>query len=661
MRNNTPTTDNEYQLPEGYSIVSVTDLKGRITYCNDAFIKASGFSKAELLGQAHNMVRHPDMPEEAFRDLWETIQAGHPWVGIVKNRRKNGDYYWVQANVTPIRKGENAAIVGYLSVRIKPAQSDVQAAQSLYKKINLDAKNGKPKIRLHRGRVVRTGLLGSLSKILPTPELRWLALVQFFGVNFIFWVASTLPTVAAIPIAIACTLVIIYLSKSKELRSLKRLLDVTKQMAAGDLSAQIVRTNQGIMGELELTLNQLSANLCAVAADTRSEIRDLRGAIQEVSAGNQDLSARTEAQASSLEETAAAAEEINGTTQQAAVSVQQAAHLASEMSVQAQRSREAVDRVTQSMHAIEESSNRVGEIIHVIEGVAFQTNILALNAAVEAARAGESGRGFAVVAAEVRSLAHRTSQAALEIKQLISQSAERVATGNADSATAGERMSEAVHTVEMVAALLAEVKTSADEQQMGIGQISEAVHHLDTITQQNAAMVEELAAASGTLQDQVANAGVILSLMRLHPDEPTLADADAVEIRREAKSEIANNGEFDYKAAIAAHGKWKITLRNAALNGETLDATTISRDDCCALGQMIYGPGGKSWQGKAIFVELVDCHKTFHRQAGEIAATINAGNTDKAMQMLDGGTPFAQATHAVIGALHRMQRSPEAA
>ena len=196
---------------------------------------------------------------------------------------------------------------------------------------------------------------------------------------------------------------------------------------------------------------------------------------------------------------------------------------------------------------------------------------------------------------------------------------------------------------------------------MGIGQISEAVHHLDTITQQNAAMVEELAAASGTLLDQVANAGVILSLMRLHPDEPTLADVDAVEIRREAKSEIANNGEFDYKAAIAAHGKWKITLRNAALNGETLDATTISRDDCCALGQMIYGPGGKRWQGKAIFVELMDSHKTFHRQAGEIAATINAGNTDKALKMLDGGTPFAQSTHAVIGVLHRMQKNPESA
>ncbi|MEN9630899.1 MAG: hypothetical protein RJA10_4127, partial [Pseudomonadota bacterium] len=158
MRTNLPITTSEYSLPAGQTLVSVTDLKGRITYCNPAFITVSGFSRDELLGQPHNIVRHPDMPEEAFRDMWATIQAGLPWTGLVKNRRKDGAFYWVRANATPMKQGDR--ITGYLSVRSAPTRDEVQANTALYARMQEQARAGRQVLALERGRVVRRDVLG---------------------------------------------------------------------------------------------------------------------------------------------------------------------------------------------------------------------------------------------------------------------------------------------------------------------------------------------------------------------------------------------------------------------------------------------------------------------------------------------------------------------
>ena len=158
MRTNLPVTIHEYHVPAGQSLVSVTDLKGRITYCNRAFITVSGFSRDELLGQPHNLVRHPDMPEEAFRDLWDTIQSGRPWTGLVKNRRKDGAFYWVRANAAPMKDGER--ITGYLSVRSAPTREEVQAATALYARMSEQARAGRPTLALRAGRLVRRDLVG---------------------------------------------------------------------------------------------------------------------------------------------------------------------------------------------------------------------------------------------------------------------------------------------------------------------------------------------------------------------------------------------------------------------------------------------------------------------------------------------------------------------
>jgi aerotaxis receptor len=163
MRTNLPVTHQEFVIPEGVTLVSTTDLQSRITYCNPAFVAVSGFERDELIGQHHNLVRHPDMPAEAFRDMWATLASGTPWSALVKNRRKNGDHYWVVANATPVM--ENGQAVGYMSVRTKPTREQVQGAEALYARMRSEATSGSARIALHHGRVVRTGLMGQLQRM----------------------------------------------------------------------------------------------------------------------------------------------------------------------------------------------------------------------------------------------------------------------------------------------------------------------------------------------------------------------------------------------------------------------------------------------------------------------------------------------------------------
>ncbi|MCU0927152.1 MAG: PAS domain-containing protein, partial [Hydrogenophaga sp.] len=158
MRNNLPVTQQEFVLPDGATLVSTTDLQSRITYCNPNFVAVSGFSREELLGQPHNLVRHPDMPSEAYRDMWATLQSGSPWSALVKNRRKNGDHYWVMANATPVMK--NGQPVGYMSVRTKPTRQQVEQAEALYAQMRTEAANGQSSLGLSKGQLVRNGLRG---------------------------------------------------------------------------------------------------------------------------------------------------------------------------------------------------------------------------------------------------------------------------------------------------------------------------------------------------------------------------------------------------------------------------------------------------------------------------------------------------------------------
>ncbi|MDR3004508.1 MAG: methyl-accepting chemotaxis protein [Acidovorax sp.] len=285
-------------------------------------------------------------------------------------------------------------------------------------------------------------------------------------------------------------------------RPLGRAVELAQAVAAGDLSHRIEATSRDETGQLLQALKQMNDSLVQIVGRIHQGSDSIATASQQIASGNQDLSSRTEQQASSLEETAASLEELTSTVQQNASNSRTANQLAASASQVAVRGGEAVNQVVDTMTAINTSSRKIVDIIGVIDGIAFQTNILALNAAVEAARAGEQGRGFAVVAGEVRTLAQRSAEAAKEIKQLIDDSVHKVEQGNSQVAAAGQTMGEIVESVRRVADIMGEISAASDEQTSGIEQINQAVTQMDQVTQQNAALVEESAAAASSLQEQ---------------------------------------------------------------------------------------------------------------------------------------------------------------
>lgn len=542
MRNNQPVSNREYTFPADQTLISVTDLKGRITYCNHNFESVSGFNQEELLGQPHNLVRHPDMPEEAFRDMWQTLQDGHPWSALVKNRRKNGDHYWVRANASPVRDG--GRILGYMSVRTAVTREEVAAAESLYARMRAEAQSGRVVLGLERGQVVRRSTLASLTRRL-TPDVNgWIVFLVVLTAlapmvaglldlpGWINLLAGVLP--AALAIAF------LWHRQFKPVADLQHWLNL---VAAGDLSNIRELRYSGRFGEMELALNQLILGVRTVVRDARHEVGNLRSGSSEISAGSRELSARAETQASNLEQTAAALEEITGTVRNTAEMAKEGSQLAREASSVSRASLEAVQSARDTMKEIEASSHKIAEILKLIESVAFQTNILALNAAVEAARAGDQGRGFAVVASEVRALAQRTTAAARDVRSLIDESNEGVRKGNLTTEQALTRMRESIGAVGKTADILSQIENASHEQDVGISQINQAVAQLDTITQQNASMSEELSAVS-TVQDQlVLDVHNTIRVFKLTPRDKTLAEEDAVALRREMLAKLGQAAE----------------------------------------------------------------------------------------------------------------------
>jgi methyl-accepting chemotaxis protein len=285
---------------------------------------------------------------------------------------------------------------------------------------------------------------------------------------------------------------------------LRRAVTLAGRVAQGDLTAEVkVRTNDEA-GELMAALKTMNASLVSIVSQVRAGTTTIETAAHEISAGNQDLSQRTEEQAGALEETASSMEELTSTVNQNADNARQAKQLAASAADTALRGGEVVSEVVTTMASINAASRKISDIIGVIDGIAFQTNILALNAAVEAARAGEQGRGFAVVASEVRNLAQRSATAAREIKELIKSSVERVDAGSRLVDQAGSTMEEVVQSVKRVADIIGEIAAASEEQRAGIEQVNGAIVQMDQGTQQNAALVEEAAAAAEAMREQAA-------------------------------------------------------------------------------------------------------------------------------------------------------------
>lgn len=727
MRNNQPITHQEVAFEPGKFIVSTTDTKGRLTYVNQYFLDISGFTETELIGADHNIVRHPEMPAAAFKSLWETVKADKPWTGMVKNRCKNGDHYWVQANVTPIREG--GQVTGYLSVRTPLSRSEIDAAEVLYQKINAKQASLEPSI-LRKGlgwikdrgikAYISTYILFSLAMVagagwLASTETSFDSLASAFGVtalamialgallirhittpinsaiaglrelaegNFSNWVITdrqdefgallqnllssqirvgnninkmqdqatstgrlkeALDKVTANVMIADTDLNIIYMNDAvlsmmrtaendfrKDLpsfdttkllganidsfhknpahqrgmlaalaqtfnselsiggrtmkftanpvigdqkerlgtvvewvdrtaeiameREIQTIVDAAKNgdlkqripmegaegfferlsggindlvdvsdraisdtvrvlsaLAKGDLTEQIEADYQGSFGQLKADLNTTVEKFTEVVTQITASASEVLSGAQEIAQGNTNLSQRTEEQAASLEETASSMEEMTSTVRQNADNANQADQLSKEARDQAEKGGEVVSGAIAAMAEISTSSRKIAEIIEVINDIAFQTNLLALNAAVEAARAGEQGRGFAVVASEVRNLAQRSATASKDIKDLIEDSVTKVSEGSNLVNRSGETLEEINASVKKVSDIIAEIAAAGQEQSAGIEQVNKAITQMDEMTQQNAALVEEAAAASVSVGDQAQGLNKLIS------------------------------------------------------------------------------------------------------------------------------------------------------
>jgi aerotaxis receptor len=504
MRNNGPVTHVEYMLPDGEVIITHTDTNSRITYANPAFLSSSEFSLEECVGQPQNIVRHPDMPREAFADLWSTIQAGKSWTGLVKNRRKSGGFYWVRANVTPMMDG--ARVVGYMSVRVKPTRDEISQAERVYASIRAGRATN---VRIQGGRVVDVSLAGKIRGLahLSLRTGTWIVLGALsalsIGMSTMSIASSGFGAMTWMSLfASAIALSNMFYIQGNVVQPLLQLQRAAFRLVSGDTASRIPVRGVSCIVAVAEAFEQLRVKLDGVLKDNMAAAAQVRGSVGQVLDANTEMSNRTNEHAASLEETAASLEQLTATVARNTENAAQASQLAKQSEVRTAQGRDIVKQVHSTMESISESSKRIADIVGIIDGIAFQTNLLALNAAVEAARAGDQGRGFAVVAQEVRSLAQRSASSAKEIRELIQISGETVHRGGELAGRAAESMQQVVESGKRVASVIGEIEAASREQSAGIEQINKAMTQMDELTQRDAQMAQELINAAQTLQSQ---------------------------------------------------------------------------------------------------------------------------------------------------------------
>lgn len=524
MRENHPITPHETQVPDKVYLISKTDLQGRITYANPAFIEISGYRHDELIGAHHHIVRHPHMPALLFQDLWQTLKQQRPWSGLIKNRRKDGGFYWVKARVIPLL--ENGRVNGYASVRVRPSTQEIHEAEQLYKAINEQGLHG---FRIREGQLQSTGwraaartLLQPLNRSLRASLLRFglltgglLALCAALLIGSGASGSYLLGGLGALGSAGLLTLSYGWVVSRRMMQPLHSATHLAQQIATGnlliELSPQHTRSQE--VAQLYFYMDMMRKSLLGLARDVHQGIQASLDVSTRLEDGNQQLSSRTFAQSGALQRTAASMEQLTITVQQTADNARLANQLASQSLSTARRGGEVMQDMVNTMQDIHNSSERIGDIVTLIEGIAFQTNILALNAAVESARAGEAGRGFAVVAGEVRSLAQKSAQAAGEIKALVDDSLQRMAAGARHADRAGTTMDEIMQSVSDVTHLINEISTASNEQASGLAQINDAVATMDRDTNDNADLARSLGHTVNQLSQQALELKLSIQLL----------------------------------------------------------------------------------------------------------------------------------------------------
>lgn len=523
MRQNLPVTQQEYQIQDGATLMSTTDIHGNITYANAAFLQVSGFTAEELIGQPHNLVRHPDMPQQAFADMWDTLKQGRSWSALVKNRRKNGDHYWVRANATPVvREGQ---VIGYMSVRTKAASHEIKEAERLY----ADFREGRAShLRFFRGIVIRNTYFSWMS--LKTLTLR----------QRIWWPSIVLPVLvmcAAYYAGVQTSDLLVFggllagmvglllaLVERQLIVPLKLIQAQAQMVAAGGQSGNVIDNRIDAVGLVARSVNQAGLNMKSLVDDVVEQIAGVQTVADAISCGNHDLNNRTELSTANLQSSSRTMDKMAQSLHQSAGAASKAASLSRTATAAAEDGEKAIKRVVDTMAGIASASHRIRDIISVIDGIAFQTNILALNASVEAARAGEQGRGFAVVAQEVRNLAQRSATAAKEISSLLMENVHQVDKGNAMVVQSGEVMHRIMEQVGSVSKLIEEISVAVGEQASGMEEVNAAMREIECMTQQNTVLTEQSSVAADGLKIRSAKLAEATDVFRDAGRQPMLLD-----------------------------------------------------------------------------------------------------------------------------------------
>ena len=515
MRVNQPVTAVEHLVQEGGFLVSMTDLQSNITFVNDEFIRISGFLRDELIGQPHNLVRHPDMPPAVFADMWATLKAGKAWQGFVKNRCKNGDFYWVDANASPIREG--GAVIGYVSIRSKASRGQVRDAERLYARLN----QGLPWAEASR----------AARPWLPFPAMAFATRLGLgFGLltgYFLLLLLAAVHAAGQVPAAVldlggllgvaagvTMAAVLIRTMNVQMGGDPARTIDLLQRVAGGDMRVEVDTRpgdNYSVLAMVRIMQSRLKGMINRIRFDAQRVAENastFAGSTHEISLTSQEMARNAEEQRSSAERMASAMTELSASIREVSSHVQASQQQANEAVTATAEGDRSGKAAMAAMEEVAKSTARVVQAVKVIQEIARQTNLLSLNAAIEAAKAGALGKGFAVVADEVRKLAERSAQAAREIATLIEGSDLAVAQGRTTVQEAVHALAEIREHIGQVTAMSMEIGAAAEEQAKASQEVAQQVELGAQKAAMNASASVQLSAtvdANAGNSDQLSN------------------------------------------------------------------------------------------------------------------------------------------------------------